>query len=322
MTDPVTQKNTNQVDDVLQGYLDQLLVTATEPLAVVDNAKPAQSAHLSTPERVATALIKQQPLSQAAEQTLQPEVAPLAVTEIVSETEPRVKAFADDKPQSLSRTLTLPQQEIPPAAAPEPFEAPEPVEAVTTVDTPAIEQQLAIEQTAKSELDWRSSQGVECLIFKVAGLKLAIPLSLLGGVHNASDKITPLFGQANWSLGVWQSDEQKLTIVDSAQLIMPERGINLTEQGFGYVIQLDRSPWALACQEICDTITLVHDSIKWRGDNSKRPWLAGTVIDQMCALIDGPNLMDMLEQNTPLRLNFPFKKNFKSAGTLCALIYS
>lgn len=289
MTEPMKQKTANQVDYVLQGYLDQLLVTATETLTVVDAqsvpeapcvtsvadtaslavAETVAEIESSTPERVANAVI------QKPKPAVKPQVA--STTDMADKT-----TYAE--PQALARTLTVPLPEV----------------AIDDISKQALQAETDVQQSAMipQTLDWRSSQGVECLIFKVAGLKLAIPLSVLGGVHNASDKITPLFGQASWSLGVWQSDEQKLTIVDSAQLIMPERGISLNDQGFSFVIQLDRSHWALACQEICDTITLVYDSIKWRGDNSKRPWLAGTVIDEMCALIDVPNLMGMLEDNT------------------------
>ena len=233
MTDPIQQKTVNQVDDVLQGYLDQLLVTATEPLTVV--------AEVSTPTAEAA-----------------PEVAKEAVVE------PLV---------SLAPTPSV-------------------------VPADSADSDMTAATAVSGGPDWRAVQGVECLIFKVAGLKLAIPLAVLGGVYNRSEQITPLFGQASWSLGVWQSDEQKLTIVDSAALIMPERGISMAEQGYDFVIQLDRSPWALACQEICDTMTLTQESIKWRGDCSKRPWLAGTVISEMCALIDVTNLLEMLEQNT------------------------
>ncbi|KZZ49060.1 hypothetical protein A3759_04505 [Thalassolituus sp. HI0120] len=302
MTDPIKQKPSNHVDDVLQGYLDQLLLTATETLTVVDTQTPEASGSAvtkklintdaviesSTPERVASSVIQQQKTAIDA-----------SVNSVIAVDK---TPFAEPDPTRLSRTLTVPLQRValPDAVDAFPQVDPEPEPLYDDITEPALQLEGDTQQselTAKS-LDWRSSQGVECLIFKVAGLKLAIPLSLLGGVHNASDKITPLFGQADWSVGVWQSDAQKLTIVDSAQLIMPERGIRLNDQGFGFVIQLDRSHWALACEEICDTTTLVYDSIKWRGDNSKRPWLAGTVIDEMCALIDVPNLMDMLEDNT------------------------
>lgn len=171
-----------------------------------------------------------------------------------------------------------------------------PVQAPVVEIVPEVaEAPVAEPATTLQGINWRDTQGVECLIFKVAGLKLAIPLSLLGGVFPVTEKVTPLFGQASWSLGIWAGEEMKLTIIDSAQLMMPERNVSLAESGYDFFIQLDRSPWALACQEICDTVTLRHDSIKWRGDASKRPWLAGTVIDEMCALVDVPQILNLLE---------------------------
>ncbi|QQD22003.1 chemotaxis protein CheW [Oceanospirillaceae bacterium ASx5O] len=186
----------------------------------------------------------------------------------------------------VSRTRVIPATPAP--AVPATIVTEPPAVAVAETETAAL-------LSTKEALDWRSSQGIECLIFKVAGLKLAIPLPLLGGVYPVTDKVTPLFGQAAWSLGVWQGDDVKLTIIDSAVLIMPERGVQLRETGYQFFIQLDRSPWALACQEICDTVTLGYDSVKWRGESSKRPWLAGTVIDEMCALLDVPGIQQLLE---------------------------
>ena len=268
----------NQVDGVLQDYLDQLLVIATEvePLA----CQPVTQREVIKPIQATTA-----------------------------QSSPSVNTVANS-PQLLDLVETIsPERSWPTETLAEPMLAStltvstsEPVTDVPEVQdwdegAPVEELELAPQKTEMAKLNWASSQGIECLIFKVAGLKLAIPLPLLGGVFNVNDKVTPLFGQAKWSLGVWQSDEQKLTVVDSAQLIMPERGKSLVDEGYSYLIQLDRAPWALACQEIPDTVTLVEQSIKWRGEGSKRPWLAGTVIAEMCALIDVPGLLSLLEEN-------------------------
>lgn len=179
----------------------------------------------------------------------------------------------------------------------EPFESNSSVAEEVSVEAVESAPLVTGQQQDTQVVDWRCSQGVECLLFKVAGLKMAIPLPLLGGVHNSQpQEVASLFAQAEWSLGLWRMDEQQLTIIDSAVLLMPERGKRLADEGYGFVIQLGRSPWALACQEICDTVTLVYDSIKWRSDHSKRPWLAGTVISEMCALIDVVQLTDLLQQ--------------------------
>ncbi len=228
-------RTANQVDGVLQDYLDQLLITATEVKPVAPSMEPSPKADTLTPE------------------------APVAPTVV----------------------------EAPPELEPDVEKVAEPSE---------LQSSAGEGGAAVTDLNWNTSQGVECLIFKVSGLKLAIPLPLLGGVHRMDTEITPLFGQVSWALGVWQSDDNRLSIVDSADLIMPERHIKLARDGFDYAIQLDRTPWALACQEICDTITLQKSSIKWRGEKGKRQWLAGTVISEMCALLDVPGLLSMLEE--------------------------
>jgi purine-binding chemotaxis protein CheW len=272
----------NQVDGVLQDYLDQLLVIATEveplacqPVTQREVIKPIQATTAQSSPSVNTVANSPQLLDLV--ETISPERS--WPTETLAE-------------PMLASTLTVSTSE-PVTDVPEVQDWDE----GAIVVSPVEELVLAPQKTEMAKLNWASSQGIECLIFKVAGLKLAIPLPLLGGVFNVNDKVTPLFGQAKWSLGVWQSDEQKLTVVDSAQLIMPERGKSLVDEGYSYLIQLDRAPWALACQEITDTVTLVEQSIKWRGEGSKRPWLAGTVIAEMCALIDVPGLLSLLEEN-------------------------
>lgn len=246
MPDSSRPVKTNQVDGVLQNYLDQLLISATE-----------------------------QPVALASKPTVIPSVEEPVVV--------KTKVERPVEREEVTQQSVIETQDI----------------EVDEADVLELQQVLE-DISTKSELatlNWDSAQGVDCLIFKVAGLKLAIPLPLLGGVFPVTEKTTSLIGQHAWSLGVWQGEEGKLTIIDSARLIMPERNVNLNESGYSFFIQLDRSPWALACQEICDTVTLKQGSIKWRGDTSKRPWLAGTVIAEMCALIDVPGVLTLLEEH-------------------------
>ncbi|WP_430459763.1 chemotaxis protein CheW [Thalassolituus sp. LLYu03] len=293
----------NQVDTVLQDYLDQLLEAATAPVPVVTPAQTELATDIDVPVPVATDVAAVRPRVQTFTTAKASDTHTSVMTQVM-------EAVAVPAPV-LELPLAEPEPELEPEPEPEwvAEDSPEPV-AVSVTEVAQVDEtdvNLSSDYAGGSEppqtmsLNWRSSQGIDCLIFKIAGLKLAIPLPLLGGVHNVTDKVTPLFGQAAWSLGIWQGEAGKLTIIDSAQLIMPERGIRLADEGYQFFIQLDRSPWALACQEICDTVTLVHDSIKWRGDGSKRPWLAGTVITEMCALLDVPGLMKLLSDNSRVR---------------------
>lgn len=137
----------------------------------------------------------------------------------------------------------------------------------------------------------------QALFFKVAGLTLAVPLTELGGIHQI-DKIGPLFGKPDWFMGVMLHREEKLNVVDSAKWVMPEKySEKLAESlNYQYLIMLDESGWGLACESLVTTASLQPDEVKWREGNSKRPWLAGTVKDKMCALLDVEQIIQMLEQ--------------------------
>jgi purine-binding chemotaxis protein CheW len=173
---------------------------------------------------------------------------------------------------------------------------------VDMVATTAESVEMPLHATAEEV--WATT-GVECLLFSVAGLKLAVPLPLLGGVHEIGDhEISPLFGQPEWYLGLCQTEQGSVQVIDTAKFIMPERGNSLKEAGFNYLIQLDKSPWVMGCQSIDDTVRLEASEIKWRGDRGKRPWLAGTVIDKMCALLDVAGLLELVESSCkPVRIS-------------------
>lgn len=145
-----------------------------------------------------------------------------------------------------------------------------------------------------------ASQGVECMVCDVAGLKLALPLPQLGVVYELQDddEVKPLFGQQDWYLGLVKTATDKMQVIDSASFIMPERNISLKEQGYKYLIRLAGSPWALACQGVDETINLNVDDIKWRKERGARPWLAGTIIEKMCALLDVEGLLQLVDEST------------------------
>jgi len=210
---------------------------------------------------------------------------------------------ATEQPQKIEKTIEIPVQEEVKVA---PIEI-APVEIAPAVEIPEIvieritSPEVVIDtQTSVSLTDpdsW-SSQGVECLVFSVCGLKLAVPLLFLGGVYEiTSNDVKPLVGQPKWYLGMVHTDEHHLQVIDTAKLIMPERKQSLSEQGFKYLIQLEKTPWAIACQSIDDTVRLNASEIKWRGERGKRTWLAGTVIEKMCALIDVNGLLQYVDQS-------------------------
>ena len=145
----------------------------------------------------------------------------------------------------------------------------------------------------QDSLDFR----FQALFFEVAGLILAVPLTTLGGIHQI-DKIAPLFGKPDWFMGVMLHRESKLSVVDSAKWVMPEKYTEeLAESlNYRYMIMLGDSEWGLASEKLVNTVNLTKDDVKWRGSTGKRPWLAGMVKEKMCALIDVEELISMLNK--------------------------
>lgn len=128
----------------------------------------------------------------------------------------------------------------------------------------------------------------ECLIFKVGGLQLAAPLVELGSIYplENTDALTEIFGQKQWFMGLLPVKEYNVRTMDTALVVMPERYDAAMRDNYRYVVSLFGSDWGLAADAVVGTTLLDPAAVRWRGERSKRPWLAGTLIDQMCALFD------------------------------------
>ncbi|MFT5721343.1 MAG: purine-binding chemotaxis protein CheW [Motiliproteus sp.] len=140
-----------------------------------------------------------------------------------------------------------------------------------------------------------AQQRFECLLFKVAGLTLAVPLVELGGVLEMEEQVRPLFGQPDWYLGLLPSKTAgTIKAIDTARWVMPEKCTQSASESYKYLILIGSSEWGVACHSVEDAITLEPEQVRWRGDRSRRPWLAGTVIEHMCAIIDVCALLRLL----------------------------
>ena len=138
--------------------------------------------------------------------------------------------------------------------------------------------------------------GFDILLFNVCGLKLAVSMESLGRIIKVEHETSQIIGKPDWFIGAYHESEQHLYVVDTAKFIMPEKGFDLAELGFNYIIQLQRSDWTLACKEVYKTIRINPDQVKWRSQKGKRQWLAGTVIEHMCALIHVDSLIALLQE--------------------------
>ena len=140
-----------------------------------------------------------------------------------------------------------------------------------------------------------AAEPFECLLFDVAGLTPAVPLVCLGSIYSlAGRELTPLFGQPEWFLGILPSQSGNLKVLDTARWVMPDRYRDDFREGLQYVISVQGYEWGLAVHQVSRSLRLDPNEIKWRTQRGQRPWLAGTVIEHMCALLDVAELAELI----------------------------
>ncbi len=176
------------------------------------------------------------------------------------------------------------------------MEAEPEVELVSDADlTAAISQPPGPPGWTNGRPAW-AQEAFECLLFKVKGLTLAVPLIELGGIIKIEKQPTPLFGQPQWFAGMLRSNGINVGIVDTAQWVLPPALIEKNDEPYKLVIRIHESHWGLACNQVDRSIRLQPDQVRWRSSLGKRPWLAGTVIEHMCALIDATEFDRLLKE--------------------------
>jgi len=145
--------------------------------------------------------------------------------------------------------------------------------------------------------EWAQTR-FQALLFEVAGLTLAVPLVKLKGVVPNEAGLTEMPGHSSLFLGVTPYQGVQSKVVDTARFVLTNDRVTQPEEDIAersaHLVVIDEGRWALACTKIGDVIELDAGQVKWRSAAGKRLWLAGTVIDQMCALLDIDELTQQL----------------------------
>jgi purine-binding chemotaxis protein CheW len=172
------------------------------------------------------------------------------------------------------------------------------VETPAPVVAPAV---AAVSPDVAALPDWAAGP-FPCLLLKVRGLLLALPLVKLRQILPWTEP-TPIPGYQNWLLGMLQhehGDLRNLKVIDTALLVMPE----LVDKGEvatvppQHIVTIGSGEWGLTCESVSEVITVDPVKIRWRTAQTRRPWLAGTAVEHLCAVLDAEQLARMLSSST------------------------
>ncbi|MBU0809860.1 MAG: chemotaxis protein CheW [Gammaproteobacteria bacterium] len=219
---------------------------------------------------------------------------------------PQVQAVTSKPVAELAaRPLVLPTIEIPAPSVEARVEVAPQVTAtpaVIEVERAPLPPLMVPEPVLPGRPEW-AQEPFECLLFDVAGLTLAVPLVCLGSIYPLQgQELTPLFGQPDWFLGILPSQAGNLKVLDTARWVMPDRYRDDFREGLQYVISVQGYEWGLAVHQVSRSIRLDPNEVKWRSQRTQRPWLAGTVIEHMCALLDIASLAELIASGAAKRM--------------------
>jgi len=147
--------------------------------------------------------------------------------------------------------------------------------------------------------DWAKDE-FQALFFKVDKLILATPLTELLRTIKVEKAPTKIPGQPSWFMGLLDTHDQRIGVLDTGQLIFGKsigQKRDLDKQPFQRILITQDGRWGLACDEILSIGKVEPDKVRWRTLRKKKPWLIGTVIDELTAVIDVNHLVPHRKSN-------------------------
>ena len=250
-------------------------------LEKIDTSDPAVQTQVALSAKIAEAT------PQIATKVAEPQVA-TAVAEPQVETQ--VEVAEPQVATAVAEPVVETKVEVAPVAAP----------VVTTTQQKVMTPQELAQERMRAKLqaisaNWRNvdlGAQFQVLFFLVQGVRFAVPLIDLGGIFEC-DKITQLFGKPSWFMGITDVRGAKINIVDTLRWVMPEIGDSPDK--YPYLISLGKSQWSIGCDVLEGNRTLTSSQIKWREIPGNRPWLAGIVTSEKCALLHVSALIALFE---------------------------
>jgi len=134
----------------------------------------------------------------------------------------------------------------------------------------------------------------QALFFRVDQMILATPLVELLKTIKIDKEPTKISGQPSWFMGLLDVQELRVGILDMGQMVfgkMKGQQRDLKTNPFERILITLDGKWGLACDEVLSIGKLEPKNVRWRSMRKKRPWLIGTVIDELITVVDVKQLV-------------------------------
>ena len=250
-----------------------------------DDLEPQLQVQEETKTQTESLPFAEHPSLQSLLEDLETKVKPVTQTQVVEDTKVAQETKTDTQTETQNATETQVEKET--------------TKVVTHDKEVATEQELQ-ETPKESPYEWKNIEmpnDFQALFFQVRGIRFAVPLVDLGGIFQC-DKITPLFGKPKWFMGIADIRGRKMNVVDTIKWVKSD--VEPADK-YEYMIALGKTLWSIGCDKLEGNKILHKDNVTWRENAGNRPWLAGIVKKEMCALLHVDALIKMFENGVNLK---------------------
>lgn len=129
--------------------------------------------------------------------------------------------------------------------------------------------------------DW-ARQPFRVLLFAVGDTRFAMPLLHMAAVTPSPAHLGRLPGQPAWALGVARVRGRNVMVVDLGGVV----GIATHCRQPRYLLVVGDGSAAVACDRVDDVETVEPAKVRWPAKPAPGQWLAGLLLQHLCALID------------------------------------
>ncbi|WP_037972713.1 chemotaxis protein CheW [Succinivibrio dextrinosolvens] len=257
---------------------------------VPENSTPQSEVHELQPQ-LQTVEEKSEPLPFAEHKSLESLLESVPKTQVETEVavETAVQTETEIQTETAVETVVEEQTEVEQATASDAVVAEE--------NVAQAEQEQTNDEAPYNWTNIEMPDEFQVLFFLVKGIRFAVPLVNLGGIFQC-DKVTPLFGKPDWFQGIADIRGRKMNVVDTLKWVKSDAP---QSDKYEYMITLDKTLWSIGCDVLEGNRILNKENITWRQTAGNRPWLAGIVKKEMCALLHVKALIKMFENGVNLK---------------------
>lgn len=131
---------------------------------------------------------------------------------------------------------------------------------------------------------------LQCLMFRVAGILLSVPLIRMKSVLPWVGNLTLLPQSPAWMLGVFKYQDHNVRVVDSSQILHIKPAPVCVP---GHVLVLGNEELAITCDKLENVVTLEYSDIQWN-QRQNDAMIFGTIRHSLANLLNPEGIINSL----------------------------